>query len=310
MSQPYVVSSDWRVLKMAPDNRPAMTVPPHTSVVFETLDCFSNRLADETRPFTSGGWENINPATGPVAVEGAQPGDVLRVDIIDIAVDDQAVIAAAPGFGEMPDSVREKTRIVPIRDGFACLEWQRTGGKPPFKANIPVDPMIGVIGVAPKEDAVPTGTPGAHGGNMDCNRITRGASLYLPVAVPGALFALGDLHALMGDGEVVVCGLEISGRVTVSFSIIKDRSWPLPLLVQKDTFMTLASAKTLDEAARQATQNMQKFLVEELAFEPTEAAMLLSVQGNLRICQVVDPLKTARMEIPLSLLADCGYVLP
>lgn len=303
------ISSKTCVLAMSAENAPVARVPQGEPVIFETLDCFSNTLQDEATPFTSVSWDCINPATGPVWVEGAEAGDILRVDILDIELDDHGVVASAPGFGEMPDTVLERTRLVPLRDGKALFQWKRADGSV-IEEELPIDPMIGVIGTAPASGSVPTGTPDAHGGNMDCKRITQGATLYLPVNVPGALFAMGDMHAIMGDGEVVVCGLEISGRVTVKFSVIKDRNWPLPMLVQRGDFMTLASAKTLDEAARMATQNMQRFLVDELALEPTEAAHLLSIRGELRICQVVDPLKTARMELPVELLEKCGVTLP
>lgn len=293
---------------MSSENPSVAKVPQGEPVIFETLDCFSNTLQDETQLFTSVGWECINPATGPVWVEGAEPGDILRIDILDIAIAEHGVIASAPGFGEMGDRVAEITRIVPVRDGKAHFEWKR--GAETLVLETPIKPMIGVIGVAPESGSVPTGTPGVHGGNMDCKRITKGATLYLPVFAPGALFAMGDLHAVMGDGEVVVCGLEISGQVTVSFSVIKGKNWPLPLLVQDGDFMTLASARALDDAATMATRNMHDFLVKELSFDDTDAAMLLSVNGDLRICQVVDPLKTARMELPLSILGKCGYTLP
>lgn len=308
MSQKYFIPSGKRVLGMSSENPSVAKVPQGEPVIFETLDCFSNTLQDETQLFTSVGWECINPATGPVWVEGAEPGDILRIDILDIAIAEHGVIASAPGFGEMGDRVAEITRIVPVRDGKAHFEWKR--GAETLVLETPIKPMIGVIGVAPESGSVPTGTPGVHGGNMDCKRITKGATLYLPVFAPGALFAMGDLHAVMGDGEVVVCGLEISGQVTVSFSVIKGKNWPLPLLVQDGDFMTLASARALDDAATMATRNMHDFLVKELSFDDTDAAMLLSVNGDLRICQVVDPLKTARMELPLSILDKCGYTLP
>ena len=308
MSQKYFIPSGKRVLGMSSENPSVAKVPQGEPVIFETLDCFSNTLQDETQLFTSVGWECINPATGPVWVEGAEPGDILRIDILDIAIAEHGVIASAPGFGEMGDRVAEITRIVPVRDGKAHFEWKR--GAETLVLETPIKPMIGVIGVAPESGSVPTGTPGVHGGNMDCKRITKGATLYLPVFAPGALFAMGDLHAVMGDGEVVVCGLEISGQATVSFSVIKGKNWPLPLLVQDGDFMTLASARALDDAATMATRNMHDFLVKELSFDDTDAAMLLSVNGDLRICQVVDPLKTARMELPLSILDKCGYTLP
>ena len=133
---------------------------------------------------------------------------------------------------------------------------------------------------------------------MDCKRIVKGAVLYLPVNVDGALLAMGDLHAVMGDGEIVVCGVEIAGEVDVRLSVLKGVSLPTPFLIEKDSLMTIASAKTLDEAAVKATQKMHRFLCERLNIENHEAGMLLSAAADLRICQIVDPLMTARMEFP------------
>ena len=230
MPAPIHISAKTKVLAMSKDNAPAVRVPQNTPVSFETMDCFSNSLRSEADLFSSVGWECINPATGPVFIEGAEPGDMLRVDILDIQVADQGVVAAAPGFGEMPDSVAETTCVVPVRDGKAYFSWKSASGA--IHRELPINPMIGVIGVAPAGEAVPTGCPDSHGGNMDCKRIVKGARLYLPVNVPGALFAAGDLHALMADGEVVVCGVEIAGLVTVSFKVIKGKRWPLPVLVE------------------------------------------------------------------------------
>jgi amidase len=308
VSENTFIRADHYVLALGGDSAPAAVVPQGEEIRFETKDCFSNMLRSEREPFTTVGWDCINPATGPVFVEGAEPGDILRVAVLDIEVADRGVIAAAPGFGAMPDSVGEVTRIVPVRDGRALFSWPTEYGA--VRRELPVRPMIGVIGVAPDGAPVPTGTPGGHGGNMDCKRIVKGAVLYLPVFARGALFALGDLHAVMGDGEVVVCGLEIPGTVSLSFRVIKGRKLPLPLLVEGNELMTLGSAETLDEAALLATRNMQDFLAGELRMERTAAAMLLSVEGELRICQIVDPLKTARMEISLDILRQCGYELP
>ncbi|MDL2313764.1 acetamidase/formamidase family protein, partial [Desulfovibrio sp. OttesenSCG-928-C14] len=303
-----LIRADKYVLALSGDAEPVARVGQGVAVRFETKDCFSNTLTSEDMPFTTVSWDCINPATGPVYVEGAEPGDILKVEILDIEVAERGVIASAPGFGEMGDNMDEVTRLVPVRDGKALFDWPVQGGV--LRRELPIRPMIGVIGVAPAGDAVPTGTPDAHGGNMDCKRIVKGAVLYLPVFAPGALFALGDLHAVMGDGEVVVCGLEIPGLVTVSFTVLKGRKLPTPLLMEGGQLMALGSAKTLDEAAGLATRNMQSFLVEELGLDRSAAGMLLSVEGDLRICQVVDPLKTVRMEISLEILEQRGYRLP
>ena len=308
MPETIRINSVTRVVVMSQDNPPAAYVPQGVPVVFETLDAFGNALRSEDDLFSSAGPDCVNPATGPVFIEDAEPGDMLRVDILDIQLAERGLIATMPGLGEMGDRVVERTRFVPIEKGKACFEWQTASGV--LRRELPIRPMIGVIGVAPAGEAELTDFPGRHGGNMDCARVATGAALYLPVAAPGALFAAGDVHALMGDGEVAICGVEMAGEVTVSFTVIKAKKWPLPLLVEGEHLMTLASEDSLDAAATAATRNMHEFLAQELGMDQTAAAMLLSVEGDLRTCQVVNPRKTARMELPLAVLRECGYELP
>lgn len=281
------------VLDMASGHPAAAEAASGDIVTFETMDCFSNSIVRPDQPFSSVGWEKINPATGPLSVTGAMPGDVLKVEIMDIRVAAQGVMTTAPGFGALGgEMTKEVTKIVPIENGKAVIN---------DRVSLPINPMIGVIGVAPAGEPIPTGTPGEHGGNMDCKRIVKGAVLYLPVNVPGALLAMGDLHAVMGDGEIVVCGVEISGEIDVRVSVLKGTRLPTPFLIEKDSLMTIASAETLDEAAVEATRKMHRFLQERLGLENHEAGMLLSAAADLRICQIVDPLMTARMEFPVEI---------
>ncbi len=308
MSEPIRISAGTRTVIMSRNNPPVAHAPQGAPVIFDTLDAFGNALRSEADLFSSAGPDCVNPATGPVFVEGAEPGDMLRVDVLDIQLAREGLIATMPGLGEMGDRVVERTRFVPIRAGKACFEWKTASGV--LRRELPVRPMIGVIGVAPAGEGELTDFPGRHGGNMDCTRVAKGARLYLPVAAPGALFAVGDLHALMGDGEVAICGVEMAGQVTVAFKVIEDKNWPLPILAEGEDIMTLASEDSLDQAATAAARNMHTFLVQELGMDETDAAMLLSVEGNLRICQVVDPRKTARMELPLAILHRLGYTLP
>lgn len=293
------ISSKDCIYKMSPSNSNVATVEEGSIVVFETCDCFSNQIVNETQYFSSVGWDVINPATGPIYIEGAEAGDILKVEILEIKVAEQGVMTTAPKFGVLGDLIpEEKTKVVPIVNGVAIFNE---------KIHLPIKPMIGVIGTAPLNEEIPTGTPGTHGGNMDCKRIVKGAVLYLPVNVKGALLSMGDLHAVMGDGEIVVCGVEIPGEITVKVNVIKDEQLPLPILIEGEHIMTIASAKDLDEASDAATINMHKFLMDKLNMDVHEAGMLLSVAGDLRICQVVDPLKTCRMELPLWVLDKYDY---
>ena len=168
--------------------------------------------------------------------------------------------------------------------------------------------MIGVIGTAPAGSAeIETGTPGEHGGNMDCNQIGENCTLYLPVNVPGALLAMGDVHAVMGNGEVCVCGVEIPARITVTVHVVKGKKLPVPFLVTPEHFMTIYSAGNLDEAARGAALRMRSFLIDELHMGEHEAGFLLSSIGNVQICQCVDPQETCRMEVSRYVTDRYGY---
>lgn len=289
------------VLTMSPTNKPVKIVESGSTVVFQTFDCFSNQIQNEDQPFSSVGWDKINPATGPLYINGAEPGDTLKVKIIDIKIDSKGVMTTAPKLGVLGDIVTgETTKIISIKDDKAIFN---------DRIQIPIKPMIGVIGTAPKDETIPTGTPGAHGGNMDCKKIVKGSTLYLPINVSGGLLSMGDLHAVMADGEIVICGLEIPGEVTVKVDVLKGEELPLPMLDSEESIITIASEKTLDEAAKTATVNMHRFLVNELGIEIDEAGMLLSLVGDLRICQVVDPLMTARMELPKWIVEKYDYKL-
>lgn len=294
-----VISRENVVLQMSPNNVPVAHASPGDSIVFQTLDCFSNEIFKEDQLFSSVGWDRINPATGPLYVDGAKVGDILRVEVLDIKLDTQGVMTTAPTHGALGHIIdEEKTKIVPIVDGKAKFN---------DRIELDVNPMIGVIGTAPERDEIPTGTPGTHGGNMDCKRIGKGSVVYLPVNVPGALLAMGDVHAVMADGEIVVCGIEIAAEITVKVDVLTGLSLPLPMVVQGEHVMTIASDETLDEAAITATEMMLDFVRQALGLDIHEAGMLLSVAGDLCICQIVDPLMTVRMEFPLWILDKYGY---
>ena len=293
------INRDTVVYAMSPDNPPAARAKDGDTILFETQDCFSGQIQRETDQLGTLDWSRINPATGPVYIEGAQPGDTLKVEILRIDLAPQAATVESPDSGVTGlAATEEHTKILPVGDGKVVFNETIT---------LPESAMIGVIGTAPREGTISTGTPDLHGGNMDCKRIGAGATLYLPVNVEGALLAMGDLHAVMGDGEVCVCGAEIAGEVTVRVTVIRGQPLPLPFLVTKDAAMAIYSAPGLDAAAEGTTLRMRSFLINAVGMKPHEAGMLLSLAGDLRICQCVDPNKTCRMEVPLSIVDKLGY---
>lgn len=299
----FTIPSDKVVYSMSSKHPPVLAVPDGSEVTFETCDCFQNQIQVASDQLSGIDWNHINPATGPLFVEGAMPGDVLKVSILKIEVADQGVMTPLPGEGALGDFLTEEiTRIIPIRDNKAYFTDSLL---------FDISPMIGVIGTAPSQgEDISTGTPDAHGGNMDTKRIVEGSVLYLPVHVEGALLSMGDLHALMADGEVLFCGLETAGRVHVRVDVIKGEELPLPLLVEGEDVITIASSELLDDAALDATHQMMRLMLKHTTLSSEEAGMLMSLKGELRISQIVDPKKTARMEFPLALLKKYGFRLP
>ncbi len=294
------IASTTAVLTMAPGNPAVAVVDPGETLVIETMDCFSNTIQSEDQLFSSIGWECVNPATGPIAIRGAEPGDTLKVEVVDIVTAALGTMTTHPDYGALPGTTVERTRRIPVVDGQVVFN---------DTISFPTNVMIGVIGTAPADEDVPTGSPKDHGGNMDTKKITTGSTLYLPVNVPGANLAVGDVHAAMGDGEVSVSGLEIAAEVTLRVDVIKGRPYPLPFLVTGDQVIAIASRTTLDEAVTEATRMMCDFLVESTGMDATESLMLLSLTGDLAVSQIVDPLRTARMELPRSILESYGVEL-
>ena len=270
--------------------KPVLSVPDGAMVRIRTIDCYNNtvRADDDPRGAAPERKRCSNPAIGPIYIEGAEPGDTLKCEILSIECDEYATMRVRPGVGFMGDLVTEKTvRAIPVKGSFASLAG----------VAVPVDPMIGVIGVAPAGDPVDNETPGEHGGNMDMRHIRTGSTLYLPVQASGALFALGDVHAQMGDGEVGVCGLECAAYVTVRLSVVKGRQEKWPVLEDQGCFYTIASAQTLDEAGKLAANAMHDFLSARVQIDNNELIMLESLICDLEVAQVVDPLLTARMKL-------------
>jgi amidase len=278
------------IFAFSKDNAPALVVQSGASVEMETLDCFANQLQSVDDRLEALDWERINPATGPVYIEGAVPGDVLKVTVERIRISDRGIMSVGKGMGVLGDMLDGlKFKLMPIQDGFVQFNSE---------ISLPVTPMIGVIGVAPEAKAIGCGTPGPHGGNMDNQMVTAGAILYFPVFVEGALFAIGDLHAAMGDGEIGVTGVEVSGNARVKLEVLKGVSLKNPVLENTDYFTTIASAKRLEDAVKQAALDMAGLLADRLCLPLSEVVMLMSAVGNAQICQIVDPLMTARFVMP------------
>ena len=283
------------------DLKPVLKVPSGETVRIRTKDCFGNQLQGPEDQLSEIDWEAINPATGPIYVEGAVAGGTLKVHIDNIELDAQTSSCTGKDEGVCGDRFNDwATHFCKVEDGKVV--WDD-------RLSIPVAPMIGVIGVAPEGEPVNCGTPGKHGGNMDNTAIAAGATLYFPVAVDGALFGCGDMHAVMGDGEVSVSGAEVAGYVTVTLTALPELSIPNPLIENETHFGIIVSAESLDKAAEVAVQQMVDLLASRTNESEADLVMLLSLVADVRVCQMVDPEKTVRFMVPKYVLDAIGFSL-
>lgn len=277
------------VYSFSAQHTPVAELTPGEILVVETADCFSGQIHEPGQCLDKIDMERINPVTGPFYVSGAEPGDILEVEILEIKTAGQGVIVIAPHMGVLGNQVN--TPVVKI------VKLSETNAVFAEDLSIPLQPMVGVIGVAPQEGEVSCGSPGQHGGNLDTKEIRPGSKVYLPVFHPGALLALGDVHALMGDGEISGTGIETSAEVKIRVQVIKSQELNLPRVETPEGMFFIASAQDL-EAAMQSVCQAAVSYIEEQGFSHNEAYMLAGVAGQLRISQVVNPLFTVKFFVP------------
>ncbi len=290
-----VINTDQVIYKFESGLEAIDTIGDGETLKIHTNDCFFQQVKSNDDLISDIDFGRVNPATGPFFVENAKVGDVLKVEIIDIEVASSGSIVVLPGGGALGDKVSKPvTRIVEVVDGQVDFLG--------LKKNI--DPMVGVIGVSPgsNQEGVVTGTPGNHGGNMDTTDIRKGATVYFPIREDGAMFALGDCHAIMGDGELCISGLEVQADVTLKVSVIKDVSINWPIIENDNEVMVVASEETLDEAVVSAGYEITEFIKTAHNIMWEEAYIFNSLFVDYKISQVVNPMKTVRAVVSKELL--------
>jgi amidase len=283
------------------DLEPRLVVEPSERVVLETHDAATGTLQTPEDLLWEGQPEHCNPATGPIAVSGAEPGDTLAVTIEKIEVGSQGYILVIPRQGTLVGEVAAPlTRIVRLDGNTAIFTDQ---------IRFPIRPMVGVIGVAPERGSISTAHPGVHGGNMDINAVAAGATIYLPVFVKGALLALGDVHAAMGDAEVSGTGIECPATVTIMVDLLKGRHTGRPWIRTEKFLATTGNAADLMDAILIATRDMATQLAERLDISKEDAFMLISATGDVKVGQAcnggIDV--TAYVVVPACVLPETGH---
>ncbi len=287
------IDRDRHVYAFSADLVAVESVPSGSRVCFDAQDALGGQIRTASDVLSGLDFDCVNPATGPLAIEDVVEGDTLVVAIERIEMEDHGVTVAGPGLGVLPGVLdRYVTRILPITPEGVCFDG----------ICLPVRPMIGVVGVAPAAGSCPTGTAHRHGGNMDTKEIGMGSQLLLPVLRDGAMLAMGDVHAVMGDGEVCVSGCEVSARITVTVDRIAGRQRDWPILVTEHAVQVIVSLPTIEDALVEATRQSVELLKDACDLTTEDAYMLTSLAVDVGISQLVDPNKTAKATIPRSIL--------
>jgi amidase len=282
------------IWSFGPDLEPVLEVEPGDVVTFETNDCFTGQIRSEDDLVTEIDLGRINSATGPVAVRGAEPGDSLVAEILDVRPIEWGVATLIPGFGQLIEHVQSPlTRLFEVKDGLI-----RQNERIVF----PARPMVGVVGVATGGEEISNGLAGLHGGNLDDHLHGKGARIFFPVRQPGGMFAVGDMHASMGDGEICFTGVEIAGEVDVRFDVLKGKQSRWPVTELADLWLPHATAPDYPEALALVSEEAARLLVDEHGFSLEDAFIFLSVACDAGVAQGCKPAPgfgtIARFSIP------------
>lgn len=292
---------------------PKLTVSSGQTVTFDAVDSSNGQLnaRSDASAIKSLDLGLANPVFGPILVENAQPGDVLKVEVLNLEVADWGWSAIIPGFGLLAEDFPEseiKIWSLDRKNGYAQLKNMR----------IPLRPFLGCMGLAPGNDEELSTVPPTHaGGNMDCRELGIGSTVYLPVQTAGALFSCGDGHAAQGHGEVCGTAIETPIRATLRFELCKNQPWvtapqyQTPPLAQipnalpdLGTYGVLGVSPDLFEAAKSATRSFINWLVSTKGLTRSEAYILASVAGDLQIAECVNvPNFEVAMSVPLGIFS-------
>ena len=275
-------------------NEPVLTVESGDTVVVQTRDVCDNQITPDSAvdAVTQVDWDRVYPLAGPIAVGGARPGDTLAVEILDLHTLGWGWTAIFPGLGLLPDDFPEPyLRIFDLTTGDVTYLREDFA--------IPIEPFMGTMGVCPagaSQQAVMP--PGIFGGNLDTRQLVRGAVLYLPVQLEGALFSCGDAHAAQGDGEVCVTGIEAPMYAALRFTVQEGRQLPAPqfmtsgpLTPRVDTagfYGTMGVGPDLYVAAQDAVRAMVEHVSGLYGLSREDAYVLASLVVDLKISEIVD----------------------
>ncbi|MCB1377357.1 MAG: acetamidase/formamidase family protein [Alphaproteobacteria bacterium] len=278
------------------DNAPAVRIAPGESIEFHPVDSSGGQLTPDSTvaDIPNLDFAKVNPVAGPVFIDGAEPGDAIKVTLLDFAPSGWGWTANIPGFGLLADQFKDPALHIWKYDAATLAPAMYGPG-----GRVPLKPFCGTIGLAPAEPGLHSIVPPRRmGGNMDIRDLSAGTELYLPVEVTGGLFSVGDTHATQGDGEVCGTAIESPCSLAAKFELIKGANLAFPRFTtpgpvsrhmdEKGYEVTTGIGPDLMEAAKAAVSGMIDLLSSRHNMAAVDAYMLCSVCGDLRISEIVD----------------------
>lgn len=293
-SAQHFLSRDHHTQSFGAEFTPALRVKSGERIHVQTWDCYKGQVLVDADLIKEIDDSQVNPATGPIYIAGAEPGDSLAVTIIDIKTENRGAARFSAGEGQLYQKAKGPYgTFFDVVDGVIKMNE---------KVSFPLNPMLGVIGVAPESGSILTMPAGKHGGNLDNNMNKIGSTIYLPVKHSGALLGIGDMHASMGDGEICGTGVEISGDVLIEVNVVKAVTTDFPVTETADSWITHGVAEEdIQAAIKLACEEAAGLLVGQWGFTYEDAFIFMSVACDVGIAQNVHPCKgtvIAKVTVP------------
>ena len=288
------ISRENHIYILEPEASPAIVIDSGDDLMVETWDAFEG----ERDPAVISEKYLKGPATGPIYVNEAEPGDALKVEFISITPKEAAAHMVMPGRGFLDEEFSHGyPTIIRLEDGHAVL---------PSGIRLPLYPSMGLVATTPTYPQSTASDSGPYGGDIDMKELTAGSVLYLPVFVDGGMLVLGDCHAVVGDGAVAGTGAECSADTHIRVTVEKGMGIQGPRALTPDHFVVLSHGDDLGPAMKQAVRDMVEFLVKEKGLEPYDAYTLCSLAGDIRVSRTFRPISPVKMMLSRQALDQLG----
>ena len=288
------LTKDRHVYALDPEATPAIFISSGEELIVETWDAFEG-LRD-ARAIDEKGLKG--PVTGPIYVEGAMPGDALKIDFISIRVIKEATHLVSPGRGFLEEDFSEfYTTVMPVEGDHLLF---------PGGLKLPLRPSVGLVATTPTYVQQTASDSGPYGGDIDMKELVEGSTLYMPVLVEGGLLVMGDCHAVLGDGAVGGTGAETEAEIHLRVTVESGLNLKAPRALTPEYFITLSYGDDLGSAMRRAVRDMVDFLVMEKGMKPYDAYSLLSLAGDVRVSRAFRPISPVKMMLSRQVLEQIG----